>query len=276
MAGMCFVQPLELLKNRMQVTKGQASLTEAVTGIIDEKGVKGLWTGLSAGLARQATYTTTRLGIYTVLFDKAKAADGTPPGYAVKAVLAMMAGLCGAFVGTPTDLALVRMTADSKLPPEERRHYKHVFDALFRIYMEEGLFKLWRGALPTMGRAVIVNAAQLATYSQAKQKLQQGMQLNDGVVLHFLSSMISGLVTAIASQPVDMMKTRIQNMKTGDGKQEYKSPLHVLTAVVKNEGFLALWKGFLPYYFKLGPHTVLTFIFLEQFNQVYLKLKYDD
>ena len=34
--------------------------------------------------------------------------------------------------------------------------------------------------------------------------------------------------------------------------------------VIKNEGFFSLWKGFTPYYFRLGPHTVLTFIFLEQ------------
>ncbi|VEN48608.1 unnamed protein product [Callosobruchus maculatus] len=276
MAGMCFVQPLELLKNRMQVTKGQASLVEVLGGIIAEKGVRGLWTGLSAGLARQATYTTTRLGMYTVLFDMAKSADGTPPGYALKAGIAMIAGLCGAFVGTPTDLALVRMTADGRLPPAERRHYKHVFDALIRIYREEGLFKLWRGAVPTMGRAVVVNAAQLATYSQAKQMLQQSLQIKDGVLLHFLSSMLSGLVTSVASMPIDMMKTRYQNMKVVDGKPEYSSPVHVLTSVVKNEGVLALWRGFLPYYFKIGPHTVLTFIFLEQFNKAYLKFKYGD
>ena len=34
--------------------------------------------------------------------------------------------------------------------------------------------------------------------------------------------------------------------------------------MIKNEGFFSLWKGFTPYYFRLGPHTVLTFIFLEQ------------
>lgn len=46
-----------------------------------------------------------------------------------------------------------------------------MFDALFRIIREEGLFTLWRGAIPTMGRAMVVNAAQLASYSQAKQAL---------------------------------------------------------------------------------------------------------
>lgn len=83
----------------------------------------------------------------------------------------MSAGIVGAFVGTPAEVALIRMTADGRLPPAERRNYKNVFDSLFRIVKEEGVFTLWRGAVPTMGRAMVVNAAQLATYSQAKQFL---------------------------------------------------------------------------------------------------------
>jgi solute carrier family 25 oxoglutarate transporter 11 len=69
--------------------------------------------------------------------------------------------------------------------------------------------------------------------------------------------------------PVDIAKTRIQNQKYIDGKPEYKGAMDVLTKVVKNEGILSLWKGFTPYYFRLGPHTVLTFIFLEQMNRLY-------
>lgn len=40
---------------------------------------------------------------------------------------------------------------------------------------------------------------------------------------------------------------------------------------MRNEGVFALWKGFTPYYMRLGPHTVLTFIFLEQMNAAYFK-----
>lgn len=58
-------------------------------------------------------------------------------------------------------------------------------------------------------------------------------------------------------------------MKMIDGKPEFKGAIDVLVKVTKNEGVFALWKGFLPYYTRLGPHTVLTFIFLEQLNQVY-------
>ncbi|VEN56785.1 unnamed protein product [Callosobruchus maculatus] len=263
MGATVFVQPLDLIKNRMQLSKGKEYPTSlhAARGIIAKEGFCGLYNGLSAGLFRQATYTTARLGIYTFLFDKAKSSDGKPPGFAVKAAIGMISGMCGAFVGTPAEVALIRMTADGRLPPAERRNYSNVFNALSRIVKEEGLLTLWRGAVPTMGRAMVVNAAQLASYSQ----------LSEGIFLHFVASMISGLITTAASMPVDIAKTRIQNMKTIDGKPEFKGPLDVLGKVIRNEGVFALWKGFMPYYFRLGPHTVLTFIFLEQMNAAYFK-----
>ena len=63
------------------------------------------------------------------------------------------------------------MTADGNLPADKRRNYKSVFDALVRIFGEEGGTTLYRGAIPTTGRAMVVNAAQLASYSQAKQAI---------------------------------------------------------------------------------------------------------
>ncbi|XP_011303210.1 mitochondrial 2-oxoglutarate/malate carrier protein-like [Fopius arisanus] len=267
MAATCFVQPLDLIKNRMQLSGTRVSTMSVVSGIFRNEGVLAMYSGLSAGLMRQATYTTTRLGIYTWLFELASK-DGQP-NFLTKAALGMAAGCVGAFVGTPAEVALIRMTADGRLPIAERRMYKNVFDALFRIIREEGLLTLWRGAIPTMGRAMVVNAAQLASYSQAKQALLETGYFEENIMLHFASSMISGLVTTAASMPVDIAKTRIQNMKMIDGKPEYKGALDVLGKVLRNEGVFALWKGFFPYYARLGPHTVLTFIFLEQMTSSY-------
>jgi len=275
MGATCFVQPLDLVKTRMQVMKAQSgpspSSLSVLLGVARNEGISKLYNGLSAGLLRQATYTTTRLGIYTWLFENCST-DGKPPGFFVKAGLGMTAGASGAFVGTPAEVALIRMTSDGSLPADKRRNYKSVFDALIRIYKEEGIRTLWRGATPTMGRAMVVNAAQLATYSQAKQFILATGYIQDGIGCHFVASMISGLVTTIASMPVDIAKTRLQSMKYVDGKPEYKGAVDVLSKVIKNEGFFSLWKGFTPYYFRLGPHTVITFIFLEQMNKTYKKV----
>ncbi|XP_063043416.1 mitochondrial 2-oxoglutarate/malate carrier protein-like [Engraulis encrasicolus] len=281
MGATVFVQPLDLVKNRMQLS-GQGSKAReyktsghALISILKNEGVSGIYTGLSAGLLRQATYTTTRLGIYTVLFESTTSADGTPPSFLLKALIGMTAGAAGAFVGTPAEVALIRMTADGRLPPEQRRGYSNVFNALVRISREEGITTLWRGCIPTMARAVVVNAAQLASYSQSKQALLDSGYFRDDILCHFTASMISGLVTTAASMPVDIVKTRIQSMRTIDGKPEYKNGLEVLVKVVRNEGFFSLWKGFTPYYARLGPHTVLTFVFLEQMNKLYKRYVLD-
>jgi solute carrier family 25 (mitochondrial oxoglutarate transporter), member 11 len=111
------------------------------------------------------------------------------------------------------------MTADGRLPLAERRGYKNVFNALYRISTEESVLTLWKGATPTVARAMVVNGAQLSSYSQTKENLIQTGYFTEGIFLHFCASMISGLVTTIASMPVDIVKTRIQNMKkTSDGK----------------------------------------------------------
>lgn len=80
----------------------------------------------------------------------------------------MIAGAAGAFVGNPTEVCLIRMTADGRLPPNERRNYTHVGNALARIIKEEGVLTLWSGGIPTVVRAVVVNATQLGTYAQVR------------------------------------------------------------------------------------------------------------
>ncbi|KAE9412047.1 hypothetical protein Angca_007166, partial [Angiostrongylus cantonensis] len=69
---------------------------------------------------------------------------------------------------------------DGRLPPEQRRNYKNVFDALIRVVKEEGALTLWRGCGPTVMRGVVVNASQLSTYSQSKQAILETGYVKDG------------------------------------------------------------------------------------------------
>lgn len=69
------VHPLDVLKNRMQMagrdvtaTEAQKSMGGIVRSMLKEKGVTAFYPGLTAGILRQATYSTTRLGMYNSLF----------------------------------------------------------------------------------------------------------------------------------------------------------------------------------------------------------------
>lgn len=271
MGATSVVQPLDLVKNRMQLigADGGKSVSSAhvIKTVIKSEGLFALYNGLSAGLLRQACYTTVRLGVYNSLVEKFSVEGKTP--FLVQLASGLAAGGAGAFVGTPAEVSLVRMTADGRLPADKRRNYKNVFNALSRIVKEEGVRGLFTGCTPTVGRAMLVNMCQLASYSQAKQRLMATGYFEEGIPMHFSASMISGLITTAASMPVDIAKTRLQNMKVVDGKPQYKGTFDVLVKVVKQEGFFSLWRGFTPYYARLGPHTVLTFIILEQLNTLY-------
>lgn len=276
MGATMVVQPIDLIKNRMQLSgeggaaKAYSNSFQAALKIIQQEGFFNMYNGLSAGLLRQATYTTTRLGVYTKCLDVLKERNkGKTPSFLEKLFAGCFAGGVGAIVGTPAEVALIRMTSDGRLPPEKRRNYKNAFDAISRIVREESVGTLWKGCAPTVARAMALNTAQLGTYSQAKEMISKYLGLSDGTLLHFCSSMVSGLIATAVSMPIDITKTRIQTMTTTNGKPQYTGALDCLTKTVKAEGVLSLWKGFTPYYLRLGPHTVLTFIFLEQFNKYF-------
>ncbi|KAJ0174447.1 hypothetical protein K1T71_009555 [Dendrolimus kikuchii] len=265
MLGISVVQPADLVKTRMQLlgpSEKDKSTMIVAKEILKNEGPKGFYKGLTAALLRQATYGTGRLGCFNASLNQYTSIYGTP-SFPVKVVIGIFAGAVGAFIGTPAEVALIRMTADGRLPPEKRRNYKNVFNALGRITREEGLFTLWRGGVATITRAMVVNGAQLGTYAQAREMLLP--TIGDGIHLHVLASMIAGMVTTAASLPVDIVKTRVQNSGKG------ASQVAVLMDVIKKEGVLALWKGFIPTYAKMGPMTVLIFVFVEQLNVLYLK-----
>lgn len=272
LSGMCatsVVQPMDLVKTRMQLlgTAGKnVTMISMTREVVSSQGAGGLYVGLSAALFRQATYTTGRLGCFTYITDIYTANYGVP-NFGVKLAIGVVAGSVGALVGNPAEVALVRMTADGRLPFEQRRNYTNVFNALSRMIKEEGLLTLMRGTSATAARAAVLNAAQLGTYAQAREALLPKM--GDGIPLHFCASMIAGFLATSASLPFDKVKTKVQNAAQGGSRA---SMIGVILSVIKKEGPLGLWSGFLPTYFKIGPHTVLTLIVLEQINAFYLSL----
>lgn len=58
-------------------------------------------------------------------------------------------------------------------------------------------------------------------------------------------------------------------MKTADGKPMYSGLLDVWKKTIMTEGVSALWKGVVPYYARVAPHTILLFIFCEQLTMLY-------
>lgn len=68
-----------------------------------------------------------------------------------------------------------------------------------------------------------------------------------------------GAIATTLTQPLDVLKTRAMNAKPGEFASTWALIVH--TAKL---GPLGFFKGYVPAFIRLGPHTIFTFLFLEQ------------
>ncbi|EFJ33391.1 hypothetical protein SELMODRAFT_85098 [Selaginella moellendorffii] len=268
-AGMCataVIQPIDMIKVRIQL--GQGGAFQVAKQVIKNEGFFSLYKGLTAGLLRQATYTTARLGSFRLLTAKAtQANDGKPLPLYQKAFCGLTAGAIGASVGSPADLALIRMQADAVLPPNQRRNYQHALHALSRIAHDEGVLALWKGAGPTVVRAMALNMGMLASYDQSVEFFKDTLNFSE-VQTVVGASAVSGFFASACSLPFDYVKTQIQKMQPGpDGKYPYSGSVDCAVKTLKTYGPLKFYTGFGTYCIRIAPHVMMTWIFLNQIQK---------
>ena len=225
---------------------------------------------LDSALLRQVVYGTLRLGIYFNLTEwiKENKNGGANLSVAQRATASLIAGGLGSFVGNPCDLALVRMQADTVLPEAERRNYKNVVDAFTRIVAEEGVTSLWKGAVPTMSRAIALNMSMLVSYDTAKDAATAALgDSASPLQIQFGSSMLAAVATAVGSLPFDNIKTKMQKQKAGpDGKLPYPKIADCIRISIAKEGVAGFWAGLPTYYFRVGPHAIITLLAAEKYR----------
>uniref|UniRef100_A0A2K5J6Q1 Solute carrier family 25 member 10 n=1 Tax=Colobus angolensis palliatus TaxID=336983 RepID=A0A2K5J6Q1_COLAP len=136
-------------------------MTGMALRVVRTDGILALYSGLSASLCRQMTYSLTRFAIYETVRDRVAKGSQGPLPFHQKVLLGSISGLAGGFVGTPADLVNVRMQNDVKLPQGQRRNYTHALDGLYRVAREEGLRRLFSGATMASSRGALVTVGQV-------------------------------------------------------------------------------------------------------------------
>ncbi|KAJ1944411.1 Mitochondrial oxaloacetate carrier protein, partial [Linderina macrospora] len=283
-----FTNPFEVVKTRLQLQgelaksapntpKAYTNVAQAFWTIGKHEGVRGLQKGLGPGYMYQIMLNGTRLGLYepvkTVLYGAVTGGPVDParPIIPLNVAAGGLCGMAGAALGSPFFLVKTRMQSQSKFAAVGFQHnYTSSVDGLRRIWREGGLRGLYRGMDAAMMRAGAGSSVQLATYDQCKSSIakrlsHRGLDGNS-MATHFLASMVTGFFVCLVMNPFDVVSTRMYNQKAAAGGQGalYRNPLQCFYKTVSTEGFMSLYKGFLAHYLRLGPHTILMFVFMEQ------------
>lgn len=270
--------PIDTTKTRLQIqvtdkaTKNlkYRGMLHAMLKISTEEGIRSLFNGIAPALLRQATYGTIKIGLYHgikgVLSENAEKET-----LYCNMVAGMTAGAISSALCNPTDVLKVRLQAQTAGTVNMKNSMLAMFIDIYRL---EGFKGLYRGVGPTAQRAAVIAGVELPVYDWCKGKIITTGFLGDNAYTHFCASAVAGLAGAVASNPIDVIKTRMMNQRNVKGPNQsgleiiYKSSFDCFVQTAKNEGLMALYKGFIPTFVRLCPWNIVFFMSYEQYKKL--------
>ncbi|XP_061058857.1 putative mitochondrial transporter UCP3 isoform X3 [Eubalaena glacialis] len=235
--------PLDTAKVRLQIQgENQAARSVQYRGVLGTiltmvrtEGPRSPYKGLVAGLHRQMSFASVRIGLYDSVkqFYTPKGSDHS--SITTRILAGCTTGAMAVTCAQPTDVVKIRFQASVHAGPGSNRKYSRTMDAYRTIAREEGVRGLWKDNFPC----------------------------------HFISAFGAGFCATVVASPVDVVKTRYMNSPPG----QYRSPFDCMLKMVTQEGPTAFYKGFTPSFLRLGAWNVVMFVTYEQLKRALMKVQ---
>lgn len=229
------------------------------------EGLRGLQKGLLPAYIYQVLMNGTRFMVYEPLRQWFLSLTSLPNhSLLCNASAGAMAGGMAALIGSPFNLIKTRLQSFSATLPTGYQHgYGGVGEAMRQIFRGEGLAGFYRGVGASVSRTTAGSAAQLAAYDWFKPAVARATNWSSSSLpVHCVAAMGSGVLACVVMNPFDVVMTRLYNQQAAGAL--YSGLLDCAQKTVAAEGLSALWKGLAPHFVRVGPHTMLTFMLLEQ------------
>ncbi|WWC67145.1 uncharacterized protein I206_101052 [Kwoniella pini CBS 10737] len=256
---------LNTIQSEQQVMRGFFSELAAVKR---ENGVRGLWKGvgtaITMGIPSSAIYMLGYEQLLTIISpyftgssDPAKntsslnrrpdASGNTLTASLTPAPLiaGSLARTLSATVISPIEMFRTRLQA---LPSVERGSptYASTTKDMSKLVQNKGVTILWRGLGPTLWRDVPFSGIYWAGFELMKSYLNTSPYTSNftPISTSFISGFLSGTISALVTQPFDVLKTRRQVFNPTPGCETIRaSTIPLALHVIKTEGWGALFAG---------------------------------
>lgn len=159
------------------------------------------------------------------------------------------AGATESLVVVPFELVKIRLQDRA-----QAHKYTGMLDVVRKTVAQEGVFALYNGLESTAWRHILWNAGYFGCIFQVRSLLPKATDKSSQMRNDLISGTVGGTVGTMLNTPMDVIKSRIQNSPRIAGSiPKYNWAWPSLGIVMKEEGFSALYKGFLPKVLRLGP-----------------------
>ncbi|KAF9353524.1 hypothetical protein BGX34_011519 [Mortierella sp. NVP85] len=267
--------PLDTIKVRMQLAKNvprnAAGSNPSFIGvglrIIQKESPLALYKGLGAVTAGIVPKMAIRFTSFQFYKDLMVDSHGKP--WKLNNFWAgLLAGITEAvLVVTPMDVVKIRLQAQrhSMVDPLDIPKYRNAAHCVYTVVREEGFGAVYRGVGLTSLRQASNQAANFPTYHFLKGHLQRLQDISDlpGYQLAVIGC-ISGAMGPLVNNPIDIVKTRIQKTPNPEGLSAWARFMDVNRQILKNEGWMAFYKGVTPRVLRVAPGQAVTFAVYER------------
>lgn len=246
-----FTHPIETVKTRMQVTG--IGLVPTVTSLVKSEGIPAFWKGIAFAWGREGSYASIKLGAYGPVRDALGAGKDAP--FYLKFFAGALTGGVGSVIGNPFDVmkTLAQANKEKSLP---------LATLVGNMYTDQGIAGFYRGVQANVARACVLNATKMACYDISKGYVCEatGWGRKD-VRTVFASGMVAGLSMTATVSPFDRIRTTLMSQPTD--KQLYTGFVDCATQIIKNDGPLSLWRGFIPIWARFAPTATIQLLTIE-------------
>lgn len=143
--------------------------------------------------------------------------------------------------------------------------YRSILQGFYTISREEGVRALWKGHVPAQYLSITYGLVQFWFYELSTKRI--GSKSGYKLVTDFYCGALAGSLATLVSFPFDVVRTRL--VAQSENWKVYKGTFSTLNTIVFQEGFLALYKGFLPTIIQIAPHAGVQFMTFKFFEKLY-------
>lgn len=129
-------------------------------------------------------------------------------------------------------------------------HLQETMQILKSVYRIEGWRALFKGLGPNLVGVIPARSINFYVYGNGKRLISE--KLNNGheaAWVHLVSGAAAGIATSTATNPIWMVKTRLQLDKNvaersgGVASRQYRNSLDCIKQILRDEGFGGMYKG---------------------------------
>ncbi|KAJ8764276.1 hypothetical protein K2173_006016 [Erythroxylum novogranatense] len=150
--------------------------------------------------------------------------------------------------------------------------YKNTVHAILTISRSEGLKGLYSGFSPAVLGSTVSWGLYFFFYSRAKERYSRNRDEKLSPGLHLASAAEAGALVCLCTNPIWLVKTRLQLQSSLHQTRLYSGLYDALRTILREEGWSALYRGIVPSLF-LVSHGAVQFTAYEEFRKIVVEYK---